>query len=150
MWNLGVKSQEVMQPSVRFIQSNFGWTFASVCKDGRNLVPTLHSRVKLVASGQQPANHATGTWQCSIFRYESCLSTRQSIATVTWPNWCVWRRKLRKNNSILRRKKCSLTKTRHHLIVEWKQLQNYTSNCFRTHLILNLGWRLLDKISMNM
>lgn len=65
---------------------------------------------------QQSAGKASLFWyvhgMLCINYFEKAI---RSIATVTWPNWCIWEKKLRKKGHVWRRKKCSHTKIMHRI-----------------------------------
>ena len=110
--------------------------FYSVCDNGWNMDPSLHSRVKSAVSwvdnkGWKPSK-ATKNGNVTFRKKEP------SIANIIWRYWCVQKKKFWKNDPKWRRIKCFFTRTMHRVISQsqkWQNCTNCTLNCFPIHRI---------------
>ena len=103
-------------------------------------------RVKTVQSDQKRKCQLVRFWPSyfvkrTVFHLSITLRKEKlSIANITWRYWCIWRKKLRKNDPKWRRKKCSFTKTMYR-VTSWSQqfqnCMNCTLNCFPIHQFSN-------------
>ena len=124
-------------------------------KDGSTI--SLQSQMASQLSGQQQVKAVQSDQRCKYQQarywlpyygmrkvFCSSITLRKeelSIANFMLHYWRIWRKKSSKNDHKWRRRKCSFTKTMHRVTSQSQRWQNYmncTSNCFRTHPILQI------------